>query len=897
MVRNNNALKGLNDEEVRASREKYGSNEYTKAKKKSFLRRLLDSFSDPIIRILLLAMIVNLIFTIRNINWSETAGIVIAVAISTFVSAISEYGSEKAFEKLKEESKNISANVVRNGKPQRIGGEELVVGDIVLLGEGEKIAADGVILQGSLKIDQSAVSGESEPVQKSPSSRQGTETDRLYAGTLIVEGEGKMMVTAVGDNSVYGKIAGEIQTESGESPLKNRLNKLAGTISKIGYAAAALVALTYLFNVFVIDSGYNVAEILMKVRNLRFVAMRLIKAVTIAMTVIVVAVPEGLPMMITVVLSSNMKKMMRDQVLVRKMVGIETAGCMNILFTDKTGTLTEGRPVCGELVFGNGDRFSRQSVFDSKILRKLQCSVFLNSGCTMRDGEPVGGNPTEQALCRFFKQPDTLPQIKNKLPFNSKNKYSAVQTDEAAQNVYIKGAPEKILPYCKYCYDKQGNRTAFYPEKMQKLVKKLSSNASRILALATADSFRDPSAADGMTFLCIAVLSDGLRKTAKKAVKDLQNAGIQTVMITGDSKETAVSIAKECGILNTQRNLVLTGKELAETDDQTLMQNLDRLAVIARAMPSDKSRLIDVSRKKGLVSGMTGDGVNDAPALKKADVGFSMGSGTDIAKEASEVILLDNDLSSVVNAVLYGRTVFKSIRKFITFQLIMNLCAVGVSFFGQLMGIDSPVTVIQMLWVNIIMDTLGGLAFAGEYPLRFYLKEKPISREEPILRKSTLFQILLMGGYGTALCTFFLSNAEIRQLFNYENNNLPMLTAFFALFIFTGIVICFTARSERVNILAGLGKNKAFIAIMALILTIQLLMLYFGGSLFRCVGLSKNALLLVVVLSLTVVPVDFVRRLLFKGLFKEKRKRIPDFVPNADVPLRTANQTDFPAGR
>ncbi len=870
---------GLSDIEVEQSRKINGSNDYASAKKKGFFRRLLGNFSDPIIRILLLAMAVNLIFTIRNINWSETAGIIVAVIISTVVSAISEYGSEKAFEKLQEEQSNLRIRALRNGSVKTVLSRELVVGDIILLGEGEKIAADGILCVGSLQVDQSAINGESEPTLKKPVSKEENEECRLYAGSLIVEGEGKMKVTAVGNASVYGKIANEVQEESGESPLKNRLNKLASTISKIGYGAAVLVALTYLFNVFVIDSQFMLPEILGKLLNLRFVALKLMKAVTIAMTVIVVAVPEGLPMMISVVLSSNMKKMMKDKVLVRKPVGIETAGCMNILFTDKTGTLTEGKPVCREFVLGNGDRIGGNDLKkteDHRLLTLLSRSVYLNSSCTPANGELTGGNPTEQALCKFIAPPENLPRLKNKLPFNSKNKYSAAEAEDDRMLVYFKGAPEKLLPYCRYCYDRQGRKAAFDKGAMQALVKKLSRASSRVLVLATGERFAEPSLAGDLTFLCLAVLSDGLRKTARASVDALRGAGIHTVMITGDSRETAEKIAEECGILNSRQNLVLTGKELSQLDDRTLSENLSRLAVIARALPSDKSRLVEISRKKGLVCGMTGDGVNDAPALKKADVGFSMGAGTEIAKEAGDIIILDNNLSSIVNAVLYGRTVFKSIRKFITFQLIMNLCAVGVSFFGQLMGIDSPVTVIQMLWVNIIMDTLGGLAFAGEYPLKRYLKEKPISRNEPILRKRTLFQILFMGAYGTGMCSIFLKSEKMRSAFGYEIDPLPMMTAFFALFIFTGIVICFTARSERVNILAGLERNKPFIIIMSAILCIQMLMLYFGGSTFRCVGLSLRAFLTVAGMSLTVLPMDFARRLLEKYALicqKEKQKK------------------------
>ncbi|MBQ8215511.1 MAG: calcium-translocating P-type ATPase, PMCA-type [Clostridia bacterium] len=867
MTRSRDALyKGLNDEQVLASKARFGENVYLKKKKKSILKRFFENLNDPIVRVLLIAMGVNLLFTIRNINWVETAGIVIAVLISSIVSTLSEYGSEKAFEKMQETQKNRRVVVLRNGAAREISAEELVVGDAILLSPGEMIAADGKLIKGMLKVDESAINGESAPA---PKTADGAETkNSLFAGSLIVEGEGLMQVTAVGQNSLYGQIAGEIQQEDEPSPLKNRLSKLASTISKIGYLAAALVALTYLFGEFVVDAHFVLPDVLMRLSNLRYVAMTLMKAVTIAITVVVVAVPEGLPMMISVVLSANIKRMLKDQVLVRKPVGIETAGSINILFTDKTGTLTEGKLRCKELVFGDGSRYNGKSPLKGLSVL-LEGSLLINNSCKRTDKGYLGGNPTEQALAVFLNCEKEIPEADDKILFESKNKYSCARVRSGIyKGVYIKGAPEKILPFCSSCYDQRGQRVGFDRCHMQDLIARLSKRSCRIVAFAMAERMDAPQRAGEMTFLCIAVLKDGVRRSAPQAVKDLQGAGVSVVMITGDSKDTARAVAKECGILDGGRDLVIDGEELAVKSDRELVSLLNRIAVVARALPKDKSRLVRLAKEQGMVVGMTGDGINDAPALKKADVGFAMGSGTDIAKEAGDIVILDNNLSSIVNAVLYGRTIFKSIRKFITFQLTMNLCAVGVSFFGQILGIESPITVIQMLWVNIIMDTLGGLAFAGEYPLRMYLKEQPIGREEPILSKRMLWQTLIMGVFGTVLCTSFLASDTVRTLFSYEKEPMHLLTAFFALFIFTGIAICFTTRSERLNLGAGLSKNKLFILIMAVIVLVQLLMLYFGGQTFRCCGLSFKGLLLVNACSLTVIPIDLLRRIAIKMLKK-----------------------------
>lgn len=876
--RRSHSFKGLTDQEVANARARYGENVYQELLQKSLFKRFVENLNDPIIRILLIAMGVNLLFTIKNINWAETLGILLAVLISSIVSTLSEYGSEKVFQRMKEESKRQRINVFRNGEIVQLPLEELVVGDCVLLEAGEKIPADGKMLKGKLLVDQSAVNGESTPVEKIP--RNGEKKDFqspiwLFAGSLVCEGEGVMEVTEVGKESLYGKIAKEIQVAKEDSPLKIRLSKLAKTISRIGYLAAFFVAVAYIFGAFVIDSNFAIEQIALKISNLRFVAVTFMRAITIAMTVIVVAVPEGLPMMITVVLASNMKRMLKDHVLVKRLAGIETAGSINILFTDKTGTLTQGKLCCEELVLGCGERYSRKRSLSP--LEKLMIpSLLINNACKYSNGRIIGGNPTDQALYSFLeldKESET-PTADEKILFDSSHKFSAAAVKNGIyKGVYFKGAPEKILPYCKSCYNMYGERVSFDQNKMKKLISHLSKGSARIVALSTAESLTSPEKAGEMTFLCIAVLKDTLRSEASSAVETLEKAGIHTVMITGDSKETATGVAKACGILNGKHYLVYESKELEHMSDHELAEKLDALSVVARALPSDKSRLVKLAQKKGLVVGMTGDGINDAPALKKADVGFSMGTGSEIARDAGDIVILDNNLLSISKAVLYGRTIFKSIRKFITFQLTMNLCAVGVSLFGQIIGIESPITVIQMLWVNMIMDTLGGLAFAGEYPLPCYMKEKPIGREEPILSKRMLHQTLIMGGIGTLICSLFLGLPIVRALFQYSESPDKLFTAFFALFIFTGISICFTARSERLNLFAGLSKNKAFLVIMFAILAVQLIMLYYGGETFRCVGLSLRGLLLVTACSLSVIPIDILRRLLLnqKIVYKQKK--------------------------
>lgn len=855
--------RGLTAEEVVEAKRKGGDNRLPERKMTSFGKRLIENLSDPIIRILLIALAVNILLTFRHINWAESIGIVLSILISAFVSSISEYGSEKAFDSLEKSCREQQVCVIRDGEKKTISSDDLVKGDIIMLFSGEKIPCDGILLEGKLSVDESPLNGESREAMKAPDGDFELipgDNAALLRGSLIYTGEGICRAERVGENTTYGKIAMEIRSEKRESPLKVRLQKLAGVLSKIGYFAAIVVAATYLWSHFVIESGYSLPLILQKLGNVRETASALIHAVTIAVTVIVVAVPEGLPMMITVVLSANMKKMLRDGVLVRKLVGIETAGSMDLLFTDKTGTITTGKLKVEAYLDAEGQAIP--------INPEIAACVRAGSPCTIEDKKIIGGNATERALFSSCKSQMALP-AEEYLPFDSARKYTAARI---GNKTYYKGAPELLLPYCRSYYDKGGTHPISENGLLAERISFYSSCRSRIILLAVSHKeIRPDILPDDLCLLAVAVLRDGIRTSAVGAVRSLREAGIRVVMITGDSADTARAIARDAGLLKDQQ-LILTGAELSKMSDYELRAALPRLAVVARALPQDKSRLVRLAQESGSVVGMTGDGVNDAPALKLADVGFSMGNGSDIAKEASDIVLLKEDLCSISNAVLYGRTIFRSIRKFILFQLTMNLSAVGVSFFGQLLGIESPVTVVQMLWVNLIMDTLGGLAFAGEPALRHYLKASPARREEPILSGSMLRRIACMGIFTTVICVAFLGSEGLRGFYGYYCDPLPFFTAYFALFIFSGIAVSFTSRSENARILANIGKNKPFLFIMCGIVLTQLLILYFGGEIFRCTPLSVKELAIPVLISLTVLPADLLRRILSALIVKNREK-------------------------
>ena len=690
-----------------------------------------------------------------------------------------------------------------------------------------------------------------------------------------------MRVESVGDNTFIGGISREIQADTRESPLKIRLSKLAKQISVVGYIAAALIALVYLFNIFAIDSAFDLDIIKYKISDLKFLFSHLIHALTLGLTVIVVAVPEGLPMMIAVVLSSNIKKMVKDQVLVRKPVGIESAGSMNVLFTDKTGTLTEGKMSVSRIYLGSGEVFdgvsalSKTTIFCEYLLSALGNTTSKLSS----DKRAVGGNSTDKAILESVigreKCIQNFSVVKN-IPFDSEKKFSAALLSVGGRRrLFIKGAPEKLLPYVVKCLDRDGKSAAFSPGKAENICKELTEKGKRLLLIAESrDNFINSRLSDGdygeLTMICLIVLEDRVRKTAKGSVSRLRGAGVQVVMITGDNKETARHIASECGILGGGVDTVLTGGEMAHLSDGQLKELLPRLGVVARALPADKSRLVRISQELDLVVGMTGDGVNDAPALKRADVGFAMGGGTQVAKDAGDIIILDNDLSSIAKAVLYGRNIFKSIRKFISLQLMMNFCAVGVSMIGPFLGYDAPVTVVQMLWINIIMDTLGGLAFAGEPALESCMQEKPKRRDEPILNGYMIYEIILGGGFTVALCIAFLKIPEITSRFRFATDNIYLLTAFFALFIFASVFNCFCARTDRLRLLANITKNRAFIFIMAAILFIQILFVYLGGSVLRTAPLTPAELGLTSLLALTVFPADFIRKFLWRLIFGKK---------------------------
>jgi len=867
--------RGLTQKEVELSRRSHGANVFSTAHRAGFWRRFFANLGDPVIKVLLSALAVNLLLLFRSRDWFETVGIAVSVFLATFISTLSEVGSEAAFARLCATCGTVFCRVWR-GKVSEIPVEEVVVSDVVLLSAGERIPADGLLRAGALTVDQSPLTGESREAEKRPA-RRGDPTGpdapgTLFAGCTVLAGEGEMEVTAVGDATFLGGVAGSLQQQTRDSPLKRRLATLARQISRIGYAAAVVCVLSFLFHRLVIDAGFGHAAILARLTNFPFMAALCLRALTLGLTVVVVAVPEGLPMMIAVVLSANIRRMVKDRVLVRKPAGLEAAGCMNILFTDKTGTLTTGKLTLTRLLTAAGDFDTPEALLKKSppLHAALSRSAHVNTGAVTGEvgGRPaaLGGNGTDRALLSAFIADASHAPAVRRLPFDSARKWAAAATADGA--VFYTGAPEKLLPHVTGAMGADGytaplEKTAFFAH-----VRGYMQTGARVILLCRGDTFPAGEIACDLVLLAAAVFADPIRPEVPHAVRTLTEAGVQIVMMTGDGKETAAHIARGCGILG-RRGVCLDGAELAALSDAEVTALLPRLAVISRALPADKERLVRLSEAEGLVVGMTGDGINDAPALKRADVGFAMGSGTQVAKEAGDVVILDDNLASIVRAVLYGRTIFKSIRKFITLQLVMNFCAVGISVIGPFLGFDAPVTVVQMLWINIIMDTLGGLAFAGEAPLPFYLAEPPKKRDEPILTRAIAGRIAYLSLFTVALFVLFLRAPAVRAHYRDLPGDLCLLTAFFALFIFAGVLNCFNARTDRVRMLVGVGKNPVFLAIMAAVAAVQIGFTYLGGAVLRTVPLTPSELGFTLFLSLSVIPAGWVgllwRRLSGRG--------------------------------
>ena len=868
--------KGLTDEQVERSRSQYGSNKLTQIPPEPLWKKILGGFKDPMIMILLVALVVQVVlFFLKQAEWFEPVGILVAILVANGVSSVSESKQEKKASVLKaEEEAKEKVKVLRNGQLIEVHVSEIVVGDIVYLQAGDKIPADGLIIDGEIKVDQAALNGETEEAAKIPYV-EGESYDvkdllnqyYAYRGTTVCGGEAYMEIKVVGDKTLFGELALEVQEDTRKTPLQVKLGKLAKQISIFGYIGAVAIIIGILAKTLI--SGSIPTDVYEWIRLI-------MNAVTVAVTIIVCAVPEGLPMLTSILLSFQSLRMAKDNVLVRKINGLETAGSLSILFSDKTGTITEGKLSVVELATGDVIKYDSFSALPPALVTDLVAGIGLNNSAVVSGKEVIGGNSTDRALMSFLMNADAVKsmnkeEVRNFNAFDSNKKCSSITISRDQKFVtYIKGAPEKIIERCNKYLDNQGQERELTEQNY--LISYLDAQAGRSMRLL-AVAKRNGETDDGeLTLICVISIRDNVRKEAATAIKEVQNAGIQVVMVTGDRKETAVAIAKEAGLVTDPEDVVLTSAELAEKSDEELKDLLPHLRVVARALPSDKSRLVKAAQELNLVVGMTGDGVNDSPALKKADVGFAMGSGTEVAKEAGDITILDDNFSSIEKAILYGRTMFKSIRKFLIFQLTVNIAAVLICFLGPLFGENVILTVIQLLMINLAMDTLAAIAFGSEPALKEYMRDKPVPRSASIVNREMFVEILLGAFYITFICLAILFVPPIRGLFG-DVDVTYLKSAVFAVFMMAITFNGFNARTSHINPFAKIGKNKAFLIVMASIFALQFVFVTFGGSVLSVESLSPIAWLICVGFAVLIIPIDLIRKIVMKIIERQRTKK------------------------
>lgn len=855
---------GLNEEQVKKSRGLHGSNILTQIPPDPLWKKFLNGFKDPMIMILLVALIVQLVlFFLGQSEWFEAAGIFTAIVIANGVSSISESKQEGKASALKaEEAAKETAKVIRDGKLIEIHISDIVVGDIVYLQSGDKLPADGEITDGIINVDQAALNGETEEAEKKPADGNSYNIKDLlnkhyaYRGTVVCGGEAYMEVKVVGDNTLFGHLALEVQEETRATPLQVKLKKLAKQISTFGYVGAIAIVVGILSRAIITGSAptgvYDWIKFLMN-------------TITVAVTIIVCAVPEGLPMLTSILLSFQSLKMTKDNVLVRKINGIETAGSLSLLFSDKTGTITEGRLSVVEMATGNVEIFKKLSQLPPPLSEDVVIGIGINNSAVVSDGSVIGGNSTDRALMSFLNEADAASmskeEVRNFNAFDSSKKISTVTLEHDGKNItYIKGAPEKIIEKCTKYIDENGTEKDLVEKNyLKSYIDSQAGRSMRLLAVAKAEG---NSCDENLTLICVLSIRDNVRKEAADAIKEVANAGIQVVMVTGDRKETAVAIAKDAGLITSSDDVALTSAEMAEKSDDELKKILPRLRVVARALPTDKSRLVRIAQELNMVVGMTGDGVNDSPALKKADVGFAMGSGTEVAKEAGDITILDDNFSSIKKAILYGRTIFKSVRKFLIFQLTVNIAAVLTCFIGPLLGETVVLTVVQLLLVNLVMDTLAAIAFGSEPALDEYMQEKPIPRSASIINREMFIEIIISALYITAVCTSILFLPFINNLIGDVDKS-----AVFATFMMAITFNGFNARTSHINPFEGIGRNKNFLWVMASIFILQFLFVTFGGSVLSVEPLSLSAWLICMFMAFLIIPIDMIR----KAVMRKKR--------------------------
>ena len=820
-------LQGLSRAEVLRNRERYGSNLLTPPERKSLWRLFFEKFNDPVIRILIIAALLSLGIGFIHNEFAEAIGIFCAIFLATGVAFWFEYDAMKKFDVLNSSNDETPVKVVRDGEVTEIPKHEVVVGDTVILQSGEEVPADGQLVEAvSLKINESTLTGETQTDKTTDPARFDKEatypSDRVMRGTTVIEGHGVMEVSAVGDATEFGHVARQATVESDEeTPLNLQLQKLSKLIGRVGISLA-VVTFAALCVKGIFFEGLLAADWLT-------IASEILSYFMVAVTLIVVAVPEGLPMSVTLSLAVNMRRMLKTNNLVRKMHASETMGAITVICTDKTGTLTRNEMRVHEIRFYDpeGERLIGESI-------AANSTAFLDG-----HGKPIG-NPTEGALLLWLhdRGEDYAAlrhgaRIVDQLTFTTERKFMATLVDSpAGRMLYIKGAPEIVLSKCSG-FEARAD--------VEKQLADYQNMAMRTLGFAYARTEKatceEALDAGGLRFIGIAAISDPVRDDVPAAVRECLDAGIAVKIVTGDTPATAREIGRRIGLWTPQDTELnhITGTEFAALSDEELLGRVRSLKIMSRARPLDKQRLVRLLQQQGEVVAVTGDGTNDAPALNFAQVGLSMGSGTSVAKEASDITLMDDSFGSIATAVMWGRSLYKNIQRFVLFQLTINFVAIVIVLLGSIFGSELPLTVTQMLWVNLIMDTFAALALASLPPSRSVMREKPRRNDDFILSRPMLRSIVGMGTLFVAVLLGMLI-AFGSGITVYE------LSVFFTVFVMLQFWNMFNAKAfgTKNSAFAGLGRCYAFLGVLLLILAGQFAIVTWGGEVFRTVPLSPR---------------------------------------------------------
>lgn len=870
-------LLGLSDSEVRSSQEKYGTNALSRKEPESVLSMFLGALKDVCVIVLLACLGVKLLFTIIGImfpalananDWIEIVSIVMAVALATGFSTLSEYRNSSRNEALQEEYSKTYAKVIRASKLVSILTSEIVKGDIILLQSGDKVPTDGILIKGNLKVNQAALNGEprDEKKESTDSFDEAESTDvtskhKVFMGSVVTAGEAYMEATVIGDASELGKINKAIN-EGDEEERKDtttlKLEVLVGQIGKLGTTCAAVAGiLNVVLSLVRGETAVSVVPILMLVMS----------SVMLGASIIIMAVPEGLALIVSLVQSMNTESMYKKHILVHHKAAFADSAYMNILFSDKTGTITKGNLSLAEFLLGDG-----QIVKDVKSNPDFLDAITLNNSAKISsEGKAIGSNNMDRALLTYaindygYSEKDRNTSIVKEGSvslFDSEKKCATVDLKDGGQ--YWKGATE--FARFNYYVNAEGKEVRFTDDVEKALKDKMKEQAARtmkMLAIVRKYSDNDPGKARTVLY-AVACLRDDVRPDAIETVKILNKAGIQVAMITGDAEETAVAIAKEAGLMTSPDDIMLTHKQLVDMTDDEIKEKLPNIKVVSRAEPMDKQRLVKIAQSLENVVGMTGDGVNDAPALKQADVGFAMGDGTAVAQEAGDVVILNNSLTSIKDAVLNSRTMAKSISKFLIFQLTVNVSTLLMNILAPVLGWVEPFSIVQILWINLIMDTLAGLAFGGEPILERYMNEKPVDRHAKILTPYIKSAVGICSVFITIGSIVILENMfgvlDFVRPENCENVLLYDKTFMFAFFIYSIIFNSLNTRSEKLNLFEHINENKRFGVIMGAIFVLQTVILEVGGKVFETTPLTPKALVTAMVLALLIIPVDMVRK-------------------------------------